>query len=260
MNEHARRSTLARHADIGYQAQMCARLPKNVTPHPAPVTFFGPRVEGGWKSARESARGEVAREVPPATAVRLSKPRGSRARARQLRRGFTLVELLITVAMIGVMSTLAMVGYRKYLYSAQSSEAKNVIQMIRGAQEAYKAEMLQYLSPSTNISTFYPNTTPNDVRYAWVFPSHADAPNWKQLNVNPDAPVRFGYACIAGIAPTNSMQPLSAFLAPPTMPTLNSGTAWYEIQAKNDHNANGVFAVFGSTSLSGEILSENETE
>jgi type IV pilus assembly protein PilA len=186
-------------------------------------------------------------------------PRGPRARRRR-QQGFTLVELLIVVAMIGVMSTLAMVGYRKYLYSAQSSEAKNVIQMIRGAQEAYKAEMLQYLTVSTNLTTYYPNTSPNDVRYSWVYPSHTDYPNWKQLNVNPDAPVRFGYACIAGIAPTNAMVSLTEFHPAIVPPGLNSGTAWYEIQAKNDHNANSVYAVFASTSLSGEILSENETE
>ena len=243
-------------------AQMCAWLPKNVTMLPPPVTFFGPLTGEGGESTPNPGLALMAREVLTAPAVRLSKPIGSRRRSapRRRERGFTLVELLITVAMIGVMSTLAMVGYRKYLYSAQSSEAKNVIQMIRGAQEAYKAEMLQYLSPSTSITTYYPNTAPNDVRYAWVFPSHADYAGWKQLNVNPDAPVRFGYACVAGIAPTNAMVSLSAFTSPPTLPTLNSGTAWYEIQAKNDHNANGVFAVFASTSLSGEILAENETE
>src|SRR3712207_8148103 len=44
------------------------------------------------------------------------------------------------VAMVGVMAALAMVGYRKYLHSAQASEAKAMIQGIRGAEEAYKAE------------------------------------------------------------------------------------------------------------------------
>src|SRR5262245_13269461 len=179
----------------------------------------------------------------------------SAARAR----GFTLVELLIVVAMVGVMAALALVGYRKYVHSAQSSEAKTVIQMIRGAEEAYKSEMLQYLSPSSSITSYYPNTTPNDQRYAWIQPGHSDYANgWKLLNVSPDGPVRFGYACVAGIAPTQTMQQLNDFLVKPALPTLTAGTAWYEIQAKNDHDANGKFAVFASTSLSGEIMSENE--
>jgi len=236
------------------------RLPKNVTTVTVQVTLFGLPAERARKSARGSGCALLAREVLPANAVRLSKPMGPQARARRRQRAFTLVELMIVVAMIGVMSTLAMVGYRKYIYSAQSSEAKNVIQMIRGAQEAYKAEMLQYLNASSSITSYYPNTAPNDKRYAWVYPSHGDYSGWRQLSVNPDAPVRFGYACIAGITPTNAMQSLSDFASPPALPTLNSGTAWYEIQAKNDHNNNGVFAVFASTSLSGEIMSENETE
>jgi hypothetical protein len=44
------------------------------------------------------------------------------------------------------------------------------------------------------------------------------------------------------------------------MPPLPAGVPWYVIQAKNDHDANGIFAVFASASTSGEILSENEQE
>ena len=254
MTEEPMSSRIVRGGELGKDAPRC--LPKNVTPAPSPVTLLGSSGTGALGCSGRSLRTQLARLVLPATAVKLSRPR-----VRSRGRGFTLVELLITVAMVGVMSALAMVGYRRYLYSAQSSEAKNVIEMIRGAQEAYKSEMLQYLSVSTNINTFYPNTAPNDVRYAWVYPSHADYnTGWKLLSVNPDGPVRFGYACVAGITPASSMQTLSAFITPPTIPTLNPGTAWYEIQAKNDHDKNGIFAVFASTSLSGEIMGENETE
>jgi len=186
---------------------------------------------------------------------------GQVCRARRRQRGFTLDELLVTVGMIGIMSVLAMVGYRKYLYSAQSSEAKNVIQMIRGAQEAYKSEMLQYLNISSDINTFYPLANPQDHRVSWDYPAGDHYAQWKQLAVNPDAPVRFGYACTAGIAPAVGMSTLGAFLTPPPLPAaINSGTAWYEIQAKTDHNNNGVYAVFGTYSMTGEIWSENEAE
>jgi type IV pilus assembly protein PilA len=173
-------------------------------------------------------------------------------------RGFTLVELLIVVAMIGVMSALALVGYRRYVHAAQGGEAKTNIMAIRGGQEAYKAEMLQYLNVSTSITTYYPNQTPNDSRVAWVAPTHPDAANWALLNVQPDGPVRFGYACVAGIG--GAMTTPSDFLVKPTMLTLPAGVPWYVIQAKNDHNANGVFAMFASSSVSNQIMSENESE
>jgi type IV pilus assembly protein PilA len=56
-------------------------------------------------------------------------------------RAFTLVELMIVVAIIGVLAALAIYGVRKYLASAKTSEAKNNVGGItRGAAAAYERE------------------------------------------------------------------------------------------------------------------------
>jgi type IV pilus assembly protein PilA len=181
---------------------------------------------------------------------------------RHDRRGFTLVELLIAVAMVGVLAALGLVGYRKFVHSAQSSEAKAIIGMIRGGQEAYKAESMVYLSPSSSLADYYPNATPNDSRMNWVQPADTrytdPTKGWGLLNVAADSPVRFGYACVAGIG--SPMQPITAMASPPAMPTLPAGVPWYVVQAINDHDNNGIYAVFASASTSGEMLSENEQE
>jgi len=177
-------------------------------------------------------------------------------------RGFTLAELLVVIAMIAVMSALAVVGYKKYINAAQSSEAKAMIQGIRVGQEAYKAEMLVYLSCSTSLTDWYPHT-PNDKKMNWAQPGDARYTNatngWQLLNVQADGPVRFGYAVVAGIAGTDAF-PATNITIQSYPPTLAKGTPFYVVQAMNKRPSSVNSVYFVSVSTSSEIFSLNDDQ
>ncbi len=78
---------------------------------------------------------------------------------KKMDKGFTLVELMIVVAIIGILAAVAIPGFMKYIKDSKTSEAKvNIKAIAEGALSFYQTE---HATDSTGVAFFtkqYPNS------------------------------------------------------------------------------------------------------
>lgn len=179
-------------------------------------------------------------------------------------RGFTLVELMIVVVIAGVLATVAVYGVSRYIASAKTSEAVQMIGAIKTAQESYLDETFQYLSVADDVTTnasFYPHdflsTLPGRDKVQWGAGTSDVANRWRELGVTPAGPVLFAYATTAGGPGTVASPGSDASIG--SWPT-TLGRPWYIVKAKADLDGGGASSVFVGVSFTTQIFITNEGE
>lgn len=182
------------------------------------------------------------------------------------RRGFTLIETMTVVVIVGVLATLAVYSVRRYINAAKSGEARQMILNIKAAEEAYRGETYQYLATASNLTgtgTLYPHVclglTPERTKVAW---EQADtctqAKAMRTLGVTATAPVMYGYS--VAVATGGAMPTL------PSTSTFKWGAAAsvngpaFAVVAMGDVDGDGAFSVFVSSSLTDEVYADNDDE
>ncbi len=115
---------------------------------------------------------------------------------RRRRAGFSLIELMITVAIVGTLASVAVPSYRRMQYRSQSAEGRSNIASIRTIEEGYFVEFGSYVAALPTPAALPTDPVP------WPGSVGFDTIGWA-----PEGVIRFQYAVVvnggAGI-PSNA--------------------------------------------------------
>ena len=139
--------------------------------------------------------------------------------------GFTTIELLIGVAIVGILAAIAVPTFKSYVYRSRVTEAVTILNEIKTRQEAYRSRFGNYAAVNgTDWGAYTPADIPGAQAVAW--PS---SPAWEALGLSSPGQVRFRYATVAGQPGT----------ATPANSNLDPDKFWYAAQAEGDLNEDG---------------------
>ena len=192
--------------------------------------------------------------------------------SRRAERGFTLVELMNVIAVVGVLAALAVIGVRRHLASSKTAEAKNTLgALTRAAVAAYQREpyISELLSDDGSSAVIMhnlcgsaaarvPAIAPAARRYQ---PSAADGADfnagdnengWRCLRFTMTEPIRYSYLYVKGASTPGS----------------GATAAGFEVNAQGDLDGDGNVSLFArgadvrgdAVVVSTEILIMNEYE
>jgi prepilin-type N-terminal cleavage/methylation domain-containing protein len=183
--------------------------------------------------------------------------------------GFTMLELMMVVAIVGILAVVAVVSYTKVMRKANASEIPEMFGELKSREEAYKAEFGIYLplcwsKTSTTSDGKDCNETTDDDYWPRPLPGKGQRMDanpmparWAALRVHIGKGLFCQYKVIAGLA--NEMSAMGPTGKSMFSATVAPGRSWYYLMAQCDWDGNtSVNALFWQRDDLAGIGSQNE--
>jgi type II secretion system protein G len=179
----------------------------------------------------------------------------SQSRTRSGQRGFTLVELMVVVAILGILAAIAVPSYMNYVMRAKASEAVGFLAAIKSYQEAYRVENFQYCNASVTSAANWNPPAPSAAAMERPRAWNNAIGSWAQLGARPPSPfLLFSYETLAGgpSVPAN-LQPTSRGLSTDRGYPNPNNDDWFISRAIADMDGDGTQVVYESYSASANL-------
>jgi prepilin-type N-terminal cleavage/methylation domain-containing protein len=173
---------------------------------------------------------------------------------RRAQRAFTLIEMMIVVAIITILAAAAIVAYSRQVRSARLADMRAFMLEIAAKQELFESFNGEYLG-TTGLC---PTTLGGGGRKV-PFNVGACSAEWALLGVNTPRETWFQYGFIRGIPGGADCSAPAGF--PEACATVQPNTHWWVAYGQADQDGDGVFARFiTSSTLDGQVVEIDETE
>jgi len=175
--------------------------------------------------------------------------------------GFTLVEVMVVVAIIGILATLAIARLRQHALESNMAGGIVVLKSIAAAEEQYRA-LNQVYYDVPEASQWYPSLpAANQKRSFWMAArggGDVRSNDWYRLAPDVRQPVEFQFRADAG-NPNEDPTPVMA-AGSVGLPPVPPNEQWFVVQGRADADGDGSYCYIGASSWTSIVAAVNEGE